>query len=81
MDTETITTIINGAISFLALILSILLKRKAVKTKTPEEIAEEANQKAQKYIDKQFKKYKINNDGVTKSEITKSDITNYTENI
>ena len=79
MDQETIIAIINSGISFLALILSVILKRKGYKTKTPEEIAEEANAKAQKYIAKQCKKYKINSD--TKSNNNQNNVTNPTQNL
>ena len=59
METEEILTLINSGISFLALFLSIILKRKVSIPKTKEQIAEEAKAKADKYIAKQFKKNKI----------------------
>lgn len=66
MEIETILTLINSGVSFLALLLSVILKRKTSQAKSLEQIAEEANAKAQKYITKQCKKNKISLD--TKSD-------------
>lgn len=79
MEQELILGLGNLGISALALILSVILKRKGYKTKTPEQIAEEANIKAQKYIAKQCKKYKINTD--TKSDYNQNNTTNSIQNL
>ena len=64
MSVSNILTIIGVGVSFLSLLLSIFLKRKnAQLAKTFEEISQEAlefgNMKANKYLVKQCKKYKI----------------------
>jgi hypothetical protein len=64
MSVSNILTIVGLGISFLSLLLSIVLKRKNPQlAKTFEEISQEAlefgNMKANKYLVKQCKKYKI----------------------
>ena len=64
MSVSNILTIVGFGISFLSLLLSIFLKRKNPQlAKTFEEISQEAlefgNMKANKYLIKQCKKYKI----------------------
>lgn len=76
---EPILTLASTGVSFLALGLSIILKRKASTIKTAEQIAKEANEKAQKYIAKQCKKYGIDNQ--TKSVDSQNDNTNTNQNI
>lgn len=64
MASSEIVTIISAGVSLVALVLSIVLKRKSPAiSKTLEEISQEAlqygNIKANKYFNKQCKKYKI----------------------
>lgn len=60
METTEILAIVNSGVSILAVLLSIILKRKSpVASKTLEEIGKEAEKKANKYIEKQCKKNKI----------------------
>ena len=77
---EQILSLTSAGVSFLALLLSIILKRKNPKTsKTLEEIGEEAKKKADKYIAKQCKKNKINLD--TKSDNNQNNNSTTTETV
>ena len=53
MDTNTIGMLVSTGVSTLALILSVILKKKGVDTTTLQEIQHKAELKKQKYIEKQ----------------------------
>lgn len=59
MDTNTIGMLVSTGVSTLALILSVILKKRGVDTTTLEDIQKRADVIRQKYIDKQCAKHKI----------------------
>lgn len=79
METDLVLIIVNSAVSAIAMIMSVVMGKKGASTKTLEQIGIEANAKAQKYITKQCKKYKLSNE--TKSETNESGNTSTAENL
>lgn len=59
MDTNTIGMLVSTGVSTLALILSVILKKKGIDTTTLQEIQHKAELKKQKYIEKQCAKHNI----------------------